>query len=183
MANWRGSLIFRRWMSKTKSSVGMTNHTNVWENSQGLIGDYANKPINLVTLDYLLTLQKGEPNHIDGSLKKMFKFVLCMLIENFRFVWPGECEVCKLTWWSSDWTTSLYCRSKSIYPKSVWVVSRFFLYFDPIGRTQDKGTTGKVYARLGWTYRVTSECDPKFGKRIQGMWKIHDSWEQTRLFG
>ena len=59
MATWPGSLIFKRLMSKTKSSVGITNHTNVWENSQGLIGDYANKPINMVTLDYLLTLQKG----------------------------------------------------------------------------------------------------------------------------
>lgn len=37
-----------------------TSHSNVWSNSQGIIGEYAAKPVNLVTLNYLLTLKNGK---------------------------------------------------------------------------------------------------------------------------
>lgn len=66
---FRTRCFFRRFTSNSTEGLGGTSggvsnastfHSNVWSNSQGIIGEYASKPVNLVTLNYLLTLKNGK---------------------------------------------------------------------------------------------------------------------------
>jgi hypothetical protein len=49
-----------RFASNFQRVKNASNHSNVWKNSQGKIGEVAALPVNVVTLDYLLTLQQGK---------------------------------------------------------------------------------------------------------------------------
>ena len=44
---------------RAQTRTHSTFNSNVWTNSQGIIGEYAAKKVNLVTLNYLLTLKNG----------------------------------------------------------------------------------------------------------------------------
>ena len=54
--------MIRRRLSTSAAATPSTPtfHSNVWRNSQGIIGEYAAKPVNLVTLNYLLALKNGK---------------------------------------------------------------------------------------------------------------------------
>lgn len=48
----------QQFYSKLAIAQTPNSYSNVWNNSQGMIGDFASMPLSLVTLDYLLTLEQ-----------------------------------------------------------------------------------------------------------------------------